>query len=63
MKKNVGTADRVIRVIAGLAIIIWGIMTQNWWGAAGLILVGTAAIGWCPLYLPLGISSCRRQEN
>jgi hypothetical protein len=57
MKQNVGTADRIVRAIAGLALIAWGIITQNWWGAIGLILLGTALLSWCPAYLPFGINS------
>lgn len=58
MTKNVGTVDRAIRAIAGLAIIAWGISTGNAWGAIGLIPLGTAALSWCPAYLPLGIKTC-----
>jgi hypothetical protein len=59
MQKNVGTIDRVIRAVAGLAIIGWGVATNNWLGAIGLIPLGTAAIGWCPGYLPFGIKTCK----
>ena len=59
MKKNVGTADRTIRVIAGLIIIFIGIYFKSWWGIVGLLPISTAAIGWCPAYLPFGISTCK----
>ena len=58
MQQNVGTADRIIRVILGLAIIAWGVVTQNWWGVVGVVPLATAAIGWCPAYLPFGIRTC-----
>ena len=57
MTQNVGTIDRVIRLVLGLAIIALGFYFGSWWGALGLIFVGTAALGWCPLYLPFGIST------
>jgi len=60
MKCNVGKADRIIRVILGAGIIAIGIYLKSWWGAIGVILIITAAIGWCPAYLPFGISSCKR---
>ena len=60
MKYNVGKADRIIRVILGAGIIAIGIYLKSWWGAIGVILIITAAIGWCPAYLPFGISSCKR---
>ena len=59
MKNNVGSADRKIRLIAGLIIIFLGIYFKNWWGAVGMIPLVTAVIGWCPAYLPFGISSCK----
>ncbi len=58
MKANVGTADRIVRVVIGLAIVGAGIYYQSWWGAIGLVPVFTAAFGFCPAYLPLGLSTC-----
>ncbi len=59
MKKNVGNSDRVIRVIIGLIIIALGILNESWWGLIGIVPLFTAAIGWCPTYLPFGISTCK----
>lgn len=59
MQCNVGTADRTVRFIAGLAIIGLGVYFQSWWGAVGLIPLATATLRWCPLYIPLGFSSCK----
>ena len=61
MKCNVGKTDRIIRVIAGACIIATGIYLKSWWGAIGVIPIFTAAIGWCPAYLPFGISTGKRQ--
>lgn len=58
MQKNVGKTDKTARIIAGLAIIVLGLVFQSWWGLIGLIPLATAAMGWCPAYLPLGISTC-----
>jgi hypothetical protein len=58
MKANVGTIDRIIRVIVGLAIIGVGVYFQSWWGAIGVVPILTAAIGYCPPYHLLGISTC-----
>ncbi len=57
MKCNVGKIDRIIRVLIGLALIALGIYFKSWWGAIGVVPLFTAAIGWCPLYLPFGLSS------
>ena len=57
--KNVGSIDRVLRIIVGLGVIsltFWGPHTL--WGWLGLIPLVTALIGWCPLYALLGIRTC-----
>ena len=59
MMKNVGSLDRMIRIVAGVAIIAWGFSAQNWLGVIGLIPLTTAALGWCPAYCPLGISTAK----
>ena len=62
MKRNIGNADRIIRVVIGLVMIALGIYFNSWWGAIGLIPLITAAIGWCPLYAPLGLSTCSTNQ-
>lgn len=58
MKRNVGSVDRIIRVVLGLVLIGLGVYFSSWWGAIGIIPLATAAIGWCPLYVPFGLSTC-----
>jgi hypothetical protein len=58
MKCNVGKVDRIIRVLIGVGLLAIGIYFNSWWGAIGLIPLFTAAVGWCPLYLPIGLSTC-----
>ena len=60
MKCNMGTTDRIIRAIVGIAVIGAGVFFQSWWGAIGAVPLGTAIIGFCPAYLPFGISSCKK---
>ena len=60
MKSNVGTADRVIRIVAGLAVLsLLFILEGNarWWGLAGLWFFATGLAGWRALYVPLGIDT------
>jgi hypothetical protein len=61
MNQNVGGVDRILRIVAGLALIGWGVATQNWLGAIGIVPLATALIGWCPVYLPFGISTAKKQ--
>lgn len=57
MQCNVGKTDRALRIVAGLAIIGWGVATQNIWGAVGLVPLATGALRWCPAYPLLGINT------
>ncbi len=63
MKNNVGGIDRGIRIVAGIAIIAAGVFYQSYWGAIGLVPLLTGSIGWCPAYLPFGLSSCKVKSN
>ncbi len=59
MTPNVGGIDRMIRVVAGLALIAAGIFGPlGWWVAIGLVPLATAGIGSCPLYTLLGLNTC-----
>ncbi|MDD2905784.1 MAG: DUF2892 domain-containing protein [Sulfurimonas sp.] len=58
---NLGKIDRILRAVAGTVIIVWGLMTQNYWGAVGLVLLATAAISFCPLYPLLKLNTgCKK---
>ena len=59
MKINMGSLDRILRIVAGIVIIGAGIAFKSWWGAIGVVLLGTAAVGFCPLYTLLGVSTCK----
>ncbi|OGS95430.1 MAG: hypothetical protein A3H31_11215 [Gallionellales bacterium RIFCSPLOWO2_02_FULL_57_47] len=59
MKLNEGTIDRVLRVIAGLALITLAATgTVGMWGWIGIIPLLTGAIGYCPAYTIFGVSTC-----
>jgi hypothetical protein len=60
MNRNIGAADRAVRIVAGvalLAMVFVGPRTPLGW--LGLIPLLTAAVNFCPLYAVLGISTCR----
>jgi len=63
MKKNVGSVDRLIRLIVGLVTLGIGYYYQSWWGAIGAVMLLTAAIGWCPPYAIFKISTCKKEET
>jgi hypothetical protein len=61
MMHNVGGLDRVLRVVVGLALLsLVFIGPKTLWGLIGLVPLGTAAIGFCPAYLPFGIKTCKK---
>ncbi len=60
MKKNIGTAERIIRVIVGigvLSLVVIGPETK--WGYLGIVPLATGLVGWCPPYQLFGISTCK----
>lgn len=67
MKKNMGSADRIIRVIIA-AIMVTLYFTGTISGVWGLVLIAfsailvlTSLVGFCPLYLPFGLSTLRQK--
>ncbi|MBN2701060.1 MAG: DUF2892 domain-containing protein [Methylothermaceae bacterium] len=63
LQPNVGSKDRMIRIIAGVAIVAIGLYFKSWWGAIGLLPIATAVLRWCPGYAPLNISTCEAEES
>ena len=64
MYKNVGSIDRIIRVVIGLVLIAYAIPLGfpstgwNWVGWIGVVPIITALVGTCPAYSILGMSTC-----
>ena len=64
MKPNMGSIDRILRIIIGIGLISLAFVgPQTPWGWIGVVPVATALIGWCPLYVPLGISTRPRSHT
>ena len=58
MKFNVGTIDRVLRIVAGLVLIALAATgTVGWWGWLGGIPLATGLFRFCPAYTRLGINT------
>jgi hypothetical protein len=61
MTTNVGTVDRALRIIVGLALLAFAGFSGSdyWWaGLLGIVPLLTAAMGFCPAYTLLGMSTC-----
>lgn len=69
MKKNMGTVDRVVRVIIALAVgvlIVTGQLTGILaiiLGVLAVVFAATSVISFCPLYTLFGISTCPREAQ
>ncbi len=69
MKKNMGTADKIIRiVIAAIFAVLYFTHTVS--GTVGIVLLAlgavfvlTSLISFCPLYLPFGINTCKKETK
>ena len=68
MKKNMGTTDRIIRLLAAAVIAVL-YFTGTLTGTLGIILLIVAGIfaltsfvSFCPLYAPFGIKTCKISE-
>jgi len=67
MKKNMGTADKVVRILIALVILVL-LFTHVISGIVAIVLlvlsiifVLTSLISFCPLYWPFGISTGKKK--
>jgi uncharacterized MAPEG superfamily protein len=67
MKKNMGTVDKVIRIVLAVVFVVL-FLTHVVTGTLGYILLALAAIfvitsliGFCPLYLPFKINTGKKE--
>lgn len=64
MVRNEGTVDRIVRVVLGVVLVAaWAFAWLTGTlavvlGVVGIVLIGTGAVGFCPLYRMLGMSTC-----
>jgi hypothetical protein len=61
MESNVGSADRIVRVVIGLALLsLLFLLNGNarWLGLIGVVPLVTAAFRFCPLYRLVGLNTC-----
>ena len=59
MKANVGGIDKVLRVVVGVALIVWAAALGGpVWAWIGVVPLATGLMGWCPAYTLLGIKTC-----
>ena len=63
MTVNEGVLDRTIRVVLGIGLIAIALVgPRTPWGFIGVVPLLTGLAGFCPLYRPAGLSTCRPAE-
>ncbi len=61
MTKNIGSPERIIRIIVGLVLIaLVFVGPKTIWGWIGVVPLLTGLTGWCPPYQLLGINTCKK---
>eukprot|EP00752_Nemacystus_decipiens_P015454 g13785.t1 len=64
MTRNMGTIDRLLRVVAGVALIGFAIAgPADPWGYIGIAPLLTAAVGFCPAYRLIGLDTCGKRDG
>lgn len=58
MSCNVGSIDRIIRILAGIALIAWALMGGPVWAWIGVLPLVTGLFKICPAYSLLGVNTC-----
>jgi hypothetical protein len=61
MQANVGNADRIIRVVIGVALLSLVFILEGnarWFGLIGIMPIFTGLMRWCPAYSLLGMRTC-----
>ncbi len=62
MKCNIGSTDRILRLVFGLGIAIGGIVFESYWGLIGVVMLATAIFRFCPLYPLLKIDTTKKES-
>lgn len=64
MQINVGTPDRIARIVVGLVLIALAATgTVGWWGWIGVVPLLTGIFRFCPAYPLLGINTCKTASS
>jgi hypothetical protein len=62
--KNIGKAERIIRVVVGVGILLLAFVgPRSSWAYLGFIPLLTGLVGWCPPYALLGIGTAGRDSR
>lgn len=62
MQKNVGSIDKILRIVIGLGLLSLLFVLEapmKYLGLIGIVPLFTSLMGWCPLYTLLGLNTCK----
>ncbi|NWG39072.1 MAG: DUF2892 domain-containing protein [Hydrogenophilaceae bacterium] len=62
MTANVGNTDRIVRIVVGLALIVWALMGGPVWAWIGVVPLVTGLVRVCPAYSLLGMNTCGTKQ-
>lgn len=69
MKKNVGQTDKIFRTLAAVVFFYLAhqVVTESPWNYVlyffGVVFILTAIFGYCPMYGPLKMDTCKKKEE
>jgi len=61
MKANVGSIDRVLRIVVNIGLLALVFVVEGdarWWGMVGILPLATGLFRFCPAYSIFGLSTC-----
>lgn len=58
VQKNIGSIEKIARIVIGIALVIWAIAGGPLWAWAGAMLLATGLLSWCPARMLFGGRSC-----
>jgi len=69
MKKNMGLTDRIIRIAVAIFVLVLYFMEvidgtlALILGGFAFIMIGTSFVSFCPLYMPFGINTTKKEPK
>ncbi len=66
MKANVGSADKIVRIVIGIGLLSLLFIVEGnmrFLGLIGIVPIATALLGWCPAYSLIGVNTCPLKEK
>jgi len=66
MKVNIGSMDRTVRILAGIALLALVFVLEGnarWLGLIGLVPLATGLFRFCPAYALFGLSTCPMEST